>query len=228
MQNSMSVQSKAEETKLLLLRAATTAFAFEGFHAASLSQIARTAGVNQALIAYHFGNKQGLYLAVFESIVDQIQAGVGPKVAGLQSVLSDKAGSDALQEGLFSIVDALLELLASEEGREWALLITREQASPTEAFDIIYSGFMGKVLGLATQVIRRLKPNMSEIEARLFVVLIMGQVLVFRVSKTAVLRHMDWQGYGEDELAWVKKRLHANISAWLSASEALEGGLHEA
>ncbi len=215
-----SVQSKSEETKLQLLRAATVAFAYEGFHATSLKRIAKTAGVNQALIAYHFGNKQGLYLAVFQAIAGQIQTKVGPRIENLQSTLDAMATSpgnpEALKQALFSIVDAMLELLSSAESREWALLITREQASPTEAFEMIYNGFMGRVLGLASRVIQALKPEISKEEARLFSVLIMGQILVFRVSKTAVLRHMGWQGYQENEIATAKQLLHQNISAWLS------------
>jgi len=210
---------------MLLLSAATTSFAYEGFHATSLKQISRKAGVNQALIAYYFGNKQGLYMAVFEAIVSQIQAKVGPMVEELEVALdpdaaaaADKSDADphALRQALISIVDALLELLSSDGSREWALLITREQASPTEAFEVMYSGFMEKVLRLATRVVRILKPGMTTGEARLSVVLIMGQVLVFRVSKTTVLRHMGWQGYGEDELALVKQQLHQSVSAWLS------------
>jgi AcrR family transcriptional regulator len=196
-------QSRSEDTRLLLLKAATTSFAYDGFHATSLKQIARAAGVNQALIAYYFGNKQGLYLAVFEAIVGQIQAD------------SDR---EALRGALFSIVDAMLDLLSGDESREWALLITREQASPTEAFEVIYNGFMGEMLGLASQVILRLKPGIAEQEARLLAVLIMGQVLVFRVSRTAVLRHMVWSEYGEDELASSRMQLHRSISAWLAQS----------
>jgi len=208
---------------MLLLSAATTSFAYEGFHATSLKQISRKAGVNQALIAYYFGNKQGLYMAVFEAIVEQIQARVGPRADALQAALEQassnpaRTGADlnALIQALYSIVDAMLELLSSEESREWALLITREQASPTEAFEVIYTGFMGSMLGLTVRVIQMLKPGLAESKARLFVVLLMGQILVFRVSRTAVLRHMGWQGYGEDELAAAKKQLHRNISVWL-------------
>ena len=213
-------QSRSEDTRLLLLEAATTSFAYDGFHATSLKQIARTAGVNQALIAYYFGNKQGLYLAVFEAIVGQIQAKVGPRIAVLQASLESNTDSDreALRGALFSIVDAMLDLLSGDESREWALLITREQASPTEAFEVIYNGFMGEMLGLASQVILRLKPGIAEQEARLLAVLIMGQVLVFRVSRTAVLRHMVWSEYGEDELASSRMQLHRSISAWLAQS----------
>jgi len=74
------------------------------------------------------------------------------------------------------------------------------------------------MLGLATQAIQVLKPKVSDHEARLFVILIMGQVLVFRVSRTAVLRHMGWQEFGETELVSAKQQLHWNISAWLAKS----------
>lgn len=215
------VKSKSEETKLQLLKAATSAFASDGFHATSLKKIARTAGVNQALIAYHFGNKKGLYLAVFDSIVAQVEARVGPMKGELQTIFAFDASSEsidsaALRQTLFSIVDALLDLLSSVESREWALLITREQTSPTEAFEVLYSGFMGKMLGLVTKVIQLLKPGVAQMDARLFVILIVGQILVFRVSKTAVLRHMGWEGYGAEELALAKVQLHRSISAWLA------------
>lgn len=221
MERNSPVQSKSEATKLQLLKAATTAFAYEGFHATSLKKIARTAGVNPALIAYHFGNKEGLYLAVFEAIVAQIEARVGPMEQQLESLIGSGISSgdtkpEPLRQALFSIVDTMLDLLSSEESREWALLITREQATPTEAFEVLYKGFMGKVLGVALQVIQLLKPGVAEKEARLFVILMMGQILVFRVSKTAVLRHMGWQSYGEGELALAKMQLHRNISAWLA------------
>lgn len=221
MGNKSSHPSRSEETRQQLLKAATTAFAYEGFHATSLKKIAQTAGVNQALIAYHFGNKKGLYLAVFEAIVDKIQANVGSGEMSLQTLLgADDVGRtdpEVLKHALFSIVDTMLDLLSSEESREWALLITREQASPTEAFEVLYNGFMGRMLELSTRVIQLLKPEAGVHETRLFVILMMGQILVLRVSRTTVLRHMGWQGYGEDELAAVKAQLHRNISAWLAA-----------
>jgi len=217
-------KTKSEETKLLLLKAATTAFAYDGFHGTSLKKIAREAGVNQALISYHFGNKEGLYLAVFETIVGQIQTQVGPRVQALQATLGIHPSSanncnpdpDSLKQALFSIADAMLELLCGDAGHEWALLITREQVSPTEAFEILYSGFMGKMLGLVSQVMQMLKPGLSEEEAKMFAILFMGQIIVFRVSRTAVLRHMGWQGYGEGELALVEQQLHQSICSWLA------------
>lgn len=50
-------------TRLHLLNAGTRVFAEKGYAGAALREIAARAGVNSALIAFHFGSKEGLYRA---------------------------------------------------------------------------------------------------------------------------------------------------------------------
>ncbi|HEY0966368.1 MAG TPA: CerR family C-terminal domain-containing protein [Opitutaceae bacterium] len=57
--------TRSEETRRRLLEAATSVFAGQGFHKASTRTIAQRAGANIALIHYHFGDKAGLYRAIF-------------------------------------------------------------------------------------------------------------------------------------------------------------------
>ncbi len=52
-------------TRMKLLDAAAALFADKGFQAVSIRQIALEAGVNSALVSYHFGSKQ----ALFEEII---------------------------------------------------------------------------------------------------------------------------------------------------------------
>ncbi|MFI9723794.1 TetR/AcrR family transcriptional regulator [Streptomyces sp. NPDC052396] len=54
-------QRDPERTKGRILDAAMTEFSANGFAGARVSEIARRAGVNQQLISYYFGGKQGLY-----------------------------------------------------------------------------------------------------------------------------------------------------------------------
>lgn len=49
-----------------LLDVAEPLFAEHGYNGTSVRVVASAAGVNQALIAYYFGSKEGLYLSVFE------------------------------------------------------------------------------------------------------------------------------------------------------------------
>lgn len=50
-----------QETPRKILDAATSIFSKEGFKGARMQQIAVKAGVNQALLHYHFGSKEKLY-----------------------------------------------------------------------------------------------------------------------------------------------------------------------
>ncbi|QDQ15903.1 TetR/AcrR family transcriptional regulator [Streptomyces spectabilis] len=54
-------QRDPERTKARILDAAMVEVSAKGFAGARVSEIARRAGVNQQLISYYFGGKQGLY-----------------------------------------------------------------------------------------------------------------------------------------------------------------------
>ncbi|HEX6446710.1 MAG TPA: TetR family transcriptional regulator [Streptosporangiales bacterium] len=54
-------QRDPERTRTRILAAATEEFGAKGFAGARVAEIAARAGVNQQLIAYYFGGKEGLY-----------------------------------------------------------------------------------------------------------------------------------------------------------------------
>ena len=64
-------------TRQALLEAAAPLFSERGFDGVPIEDVAASAGVNKALISYHFGGKRGLYAAVLESgfaaIVERLQ-----------------------------------------------------------------------------------------------------------------------------------------------------------
>src|SRR5690348_11353626 len=55
-----SARRTSAETREKILDAAVAEFGAKGFAGARTAEIAARAGVNQQLIAYHFGGKQGL------------------------------------------------------------------------------------------------------------------------------------------------------------------------
>lgn len=63
----------SERVRSDLLEAARQHFLKSEFKAVSLRQIAESAGVNPAMVNYYFGSKQGLYIAMVEELMAQLE-----------------------------------------------------------------------------------------------------------------------------------------------------------
>lgn len=210
--------SRGEDTRESILAAAMEVFARDGFRAASTRAIARAANANQALIGYHFGNKQRLYLTVFEHIADRVETLLGPTLARIETELGPAVeGDSANARLLIDLVSGFAAMLLSDETATWARLILNEQQQPSEAFDVLYQRVIGRVARLLTQLVARLRgrTDVSE-DDRLIAITIIGQVLVFRVARAAVLRQFGWDDIGPHQVAAIVERLRANVAAILA------------
>lgn len=63
---------EGDETKQKILKAAKKEFADKGFNGARMSSIASIAGVNQALLHYHFESKENLYRSIFQNTIGDL------------------------------------------------------------------------------------------------------------------------------------------------------------
>jgi TetR/AcrR family transcriptional regulator len=61
-----------QATRRALLQAGASLFSERGIDGASIEDVASRAGVNKALISYHFGGKRALYAAILESHFGQM------------------------------------------------------------------------------------------------------------------------------------------------------------
>ena len=73
-------QRDAERSRERILAAATEEFGAHGFAGARVAAIAARAGVNQQLISYYFGGKQGLYEALQQSWLARESSIAGPSL----------------------------------------------------------------------------------------------------------------------------------------------------
>lgn len=64
----------AEATRARILDAAGPVFAVHGFDGATTRTLAAAAGVNVATLAWHFGDKEGLYEAVIDRVYERLLA----------------------------------------------------------------------------------------------------------------------------------------------------------
>lgn len=94
-------------------------FAAKGFDGASVSEIARAARVNKALIYYHFRNKDDLVLELFQGIVAEVAARVAARARAAgpeQGLLHEIAEEIAFLSERRRIVSVMLaEAFRSDE-----------------------------------------------------------------------------------------------------------------
>jgi len=201
-------------TRQRLIEAGLDIFGRVGFEAASTRVLAEAAGANLAAIKYHFGGKRGLYLAVARHIADLVGRNVGPAAQRAREVLAagslDAATASLLLEEV--IVLAARNIVANPDAARWARFVLREQFEPTEAFDIIYSHIMGRMHGTVTAIVAivlGLDPESEEAKLEAFA--LVGQVLVFRVARAAVLRRMQWTDVGPLEAEAIFSQLRRTV-----------------
>jgi AcrR family transcriptional regulator len=68
---------KSDQTKDKILAAALDEFASKGFAGTRVDQIAQAAGVNKAMIYYHFAGKQDLFNELFQSEMEALKKELG-------------------------------------------------------------------------------------------------------------------------------------------------------
>jgi TetR/AcrR family transcriptional regulator, regulator of cefoperazone and chloramphenicol sensitivity len=192
-----------EDARAKLIAAALPIFARLGFEGAATRELASAAGRPMSAITYHFGGKEGLYLACAEHIRDTIARFLEGGVEAQQAdgeISAEQAGQQILE--LFrSVTEVML----------------REQQEPTAAFDLIWDGIMGRVFGRMTTLIRIIGAGrLSEEEAKIHAVSLMGQVLVFRAAHAALLRLTGWRSIGEEHRAMIDKAVQDNLRCVLT------------
>lgn len=200
-----------------LLDTAIDQFGRNGLEGASTRAIAAAAGTAMSSITYHYGGKEGLYLAAARRIAEQI----AERLAGTLQAAPDVDTLDA--EGALvqiqALADAALGLMLSPESVSWSRFIIREQAEPTEGFQILWDRFMGPVTGRLVRLVQRAGAGrFRPAEARVRAVTLFGQVLVFRVARAAALRVTGWNDIGPAQVAEIRRVLHAQVRAIVTSS----------
>ena len=216
-----SMSSRGDQTREALIDAAVEVFGRDGFRAASTRSIADAARVNQALIGYHFGGKPGLYIAVFERITRRVASYMDPVAHAVEAHFEKTNEADAQSDACLALVhrliDALVATFSAPESAAWARLILREQQNPSDAFEVLYGGAIGRILSLLTRLIAQLRGmDPQGVEPRLLCQTVIGQALVFRSARATVQRQLDWEEIGTDEIVTIQALIRRNVTAMLT------------
>jgi AcrR family transcriptional regulator len=122
-----SNSGEPDPARARLLRAGLRLFAQQGFAATTTRELAQAAGVNVAAISYYFGDKAGLYRAVFFEPLGEIADGIAAFSAAPLTL------EDALRAYYAQFLAPLAD--AGEDGLQCVKLRMREMIEPTGLWD---------------------------------------------------------------------------------------------
>lgn len=135
------VRLPREERRAQLLSAARQVFVAEGYHAASMDDIATAAGVSKPVLYQHFPGKRELYLALLE---DGAEGLVNTVRQGLASTTENKQRVPATIGAFFDFIDdrdGAFRLVFESDLTNEPLVRDRVDAALTECAELISKAF---------------------------------------------------------------------------------------
>jgi len=191
----MGHESKIDVTKDRILSEAEILFAHKGFHGVTVREITESAKCNLAAVNYHFGNKWNLYLAVFRFRWLPRAKRLRETVINVLDEYENPTRTDVVK----ALAQAFLEgPITDAERKQHALLIFRELAEPTEAFELVANEALRPLFDTLTERMRLLVPeDMDEKRLRLSIFSIFAMVIHFNFARAAVT-HITGQEYDRD------------------------------
>lgn len=150
------------DTKEEILNAAEVLFARTGYHASSMRAITETAGVNLALVNYHFGSKEALLEAVIERRLRPVNE---LRLKRLQEI-RNRSGERKIKPDLPEILRAYIEPVFGngESERDWVdftNLIGRAFTEPDKTVQKTLLRHMKPVNQLILDLLRNALPGLS-------------------------------------------------------------------
>ena len=196
-----------------LLDIAIREFGSKGLDGASTRSIAAAARTAMSSITYHYGGKEGLYLAAADRIAELMATTMTESLPFDEALTDDPAAARAR---IHRILGQLTDKMASDASGEWTLFVMREQMRPSAAFDRIYGGVMGRMVRMLADLVR-VATGQDMRAAQVATITLMGQVLALRASRATCLRLLDRDTLNADDIAEIKARIDANIDAILDS-----------
>lgn len=129
---------RLDDTKALLIAAATRHFGRHGFEAASLRAVVQEAGQNVSAVKYHFGSKQGLYDACVRSAARRLKAEGPGVILQAEAPSSPAATPEAARAMIRRIVEAALRDGLRPEIADERRFLYREIVLGGRGADIFY------------------------------------------------------------------------------------------
>lgn len=210
--NTPTMTTKGEQAKNQLIAAALAQFGEYGLHATT-RDIAAQAGQNIAAITYYFGSKEDLYLACAQWIADFIGAQFRPHAEEAERLFAQpEPDRGAMRELILRACKNMIMLLTQDDTVNLSKFISREQLSPTAAYQLVHDQVINPLHTHLTRLITAYTGgDANDTQMILHTHAILGEVLAFRLGKETILLRTGWSQFDEDKTALIDQTITCHI-----------------
>jgi AcrR family transcriptional regulator len=213
----MMRSSSSEPVRDKLLDAAEELFCEHGFEGTSIRDMAAAAACNIASVNYYFGGKDKLYLEVWRRHLGVMR---DKRLASIENVMSQKDGQPSLEELLSSYAEAFVEpVVDREKAGRFIKLMYREMVDRHLPQDVFLEEMIIPVMTALQQALIKVCPGLSERNARLAILSLVGQLIHTVITET-MLEQGDKPEIQKYELADVVEHIVRFSAAGIRACAA--------
>lgn len=218
------VTSRGEQAKNTLITAAIAQFGEYGLHATT-RDIAALAGQNIAAITYYFGSKEELYMASAQWIADFITHNFKPHVERAEAILSQQSpDKPQIRELIHTACEHMIVLLTADETLNLSKFISREQLSPTPAYQLIHEQVIAPMHTHLTTLVGRYTDRRPDDTATiLHTHALLGQVLAFRLGRETILLRAGWTTFDSENVKQISEVVRSHIDFILQGLSSQRG-----
>jgi len=207
-------------TREKILEAAKQHFADFGLAHASIRAITRIAGVNSALIRYHFGSKKALYEEVVRAIAKRL---IAVRIASLERLRAAHSSKPIpLEELLLSYAEPLFPRPQDDLSQDAAIYLRFFGRMYTEPSDDLRGIIQSQFTELQTMYIREIQKTVPEVPLDTVVFrfgLLIGS-LTFLGSKIGVIEILSAGTVDESDTDYTLTQYVASYAALFRATDA--------
>ena len=215
--NTTPTTSKGEQAKSQLIAAAIAQFGEYGLHATT-RDIAAQAGQNIAAIPYYFGSKEDLYLACAQWIADFIGVNFSPLAESGEQLLSQpEPDRAAIRELILQASRQMILLLTQDETVNLSKFISREQLSPSPAYQLIHDRVISPLHGHLTRLIAAYTGrDPDDTLTILHTHALLGEILAFRLGRETILLRTGWSEFDTHNVELIFQVINSHIDFLLN------------
>lgn len=196
-----------------LIQTAIEKFGRAGFDGVGTREIAAAVDTNMSSITYHFGSKEGLYLAAAEHIFDSLQQVIG---ASPEDFPADGASAETRLDWMCNLLRSVAEFMLREESAPFALFIGREQQAPSGAVLNLMNEKMRPMMEAFVTQVEALRPDLSGPQARATTLYLFGMTVTLRHSRASLRLLLQIEEIDPETASILLEQLQNNVRLVLS------------